>query len=147
MSEEKKIYVDEDWKAQVEAEKESTKQEASEAPSPGTAGAGGLPPASYPMMLTTFATEAMMAMGQIPNPATQQAEVNLEHARYAIDMLEVLREKTKGNLTTEEETMQRDLLHQLRMAFIATQSQAEGAPQGTTPPRPAGEGGESPIIT
>ena len=43
-------------------------------------------------------------------------------ARYAIDMLEMLAEKTKGNLTPGEERGLRDLLHQLRMAFVAVQT-------------------------
>lgn len=142
MSEEqdKKIYVDEDWKSRVTAEKEAARQQgdAPEAPEAseetGPAGAseaelGGdeFPPASFEMLITALATEAMMGMGQIPHPMTGQAQPNISQSRYAIDMLEVLQAKTKGNLDDREDTALSDLLHQLRMAFIAVQSQSPGA--------------------
>ena len=124
MSEEKKIIIDEDWKSSVEAEKEALSQEKDQQ---GTeeAGAAGempqMPPASLEMLLTSLATEAMMSMGQIPKFGTDQLEVNLDQARYAIDMIELLKEKTKGNLSSEEDNGITTLLHQLRMAFIAAQ--------------------------
>ena len=112
MSEEKKIIIDEDWKSQVEAEKEALKHEAeTEAP-----------PASLEMLISTLATEAMVALGQFPHPATQEVSLNPDHARYAIDMLEILQTKTKGNLESGEEKMLQDLLHQLRMLFVAAQN-------------------------
>ena len=123
MSEEKKIIIDDDWKSQVAAEKEALKKEAADkeagaqpeaSDSPGT-----MPPASLELLITTLATEAMVAMGQIPNPATGESSSTPEHARYAIDMLEVLQEKTKGNLTPGEENMLEGILHQLRMAFVS----------------------------
>ncbi|MGI9427530.1 MAG: DUF1844 domain-containing protein [Bythopirellula sp.] len=129
MSEEKKIIIDDDWKDQVAAEKEALKQEAeteepaaTDAPAPGEAPTE-MPPASFEMLVTTLATEAMVALGQFPNPATQESTVSTEHATYAIDMLAMLKEKTKSNLTGGEDTMLTDLLHQLRMMFIAVQSQ------------------------
>ena len=81
------------------------------------------------MLLTSLATEAMMGMGQIPRFGSDKTEVNLDQARYAIDMLEVLKEKTQGNLSAEEEKALTDLLHQLRMAFVAVQ-QAPPSSQG-----------------
>ena len=125
MSEEKKIIIDDDWKSQVAAEKEALKQEAatksSETEKPAADQPPKMPPASLEMLVTTLATEAMVALGQFPNPATQEASVNPEHATYAIDMLAILQEKTKGNLTPDEEKMLTDLLHQLRMMFVAMQ--------------------------
>jgi hypothetical protein len=49
------------------------------------------------------------------------------HARFAIDMIEVIAEKTKGNLTPQEEQGLQQVLHQLRMAFIAISNQAAAA--------------------
>lgn len=137
MNDDKKIIIDDDWKSQVAAEKEALKQEATNAQQsstgdpatgdPATAGEATadssrqMPPASLEMLVTTLATEAMVALGQFPNPATQEVSLNPEHASYAIDMLAMLEEKTKGNLTPAEETMFTDLLHQLRMMFIAVQ--------------------------
>ena len=125
MAEEKKIIIDEDWKSQVEAEKEQLAKGGSDAAAE-AAGAPddaelGWPPASFPMLVSTFATEAMVGLGQIPNPVSNQPEVSPPRAQYAIDMLAVLQEKTKGNLDPGEEAGLEDLLHQLRMAFVTLQ--------------------------
>jgi hypothetical protein len=127
MSDEKKIIVDEDWKSRVAAEKEAAAHKAAEPASPAAGEATSarrpeLPAASFEMLVTTLATEAMIGLGQIPHPMTQELHPDPDQARYAIDMLEMLAEKTKGNLTPGEEHGMRDLLHQLRMAFIAVQS-------------------------
>lgn len=130
MSDEKKIIIDEDWKSTVEAEKEAARRER-EAQATGQGGAATgeaaapgadmpLPPASFEMLVTTLATEAMIGLGQIPHPMTGQMHADGSHARYAIDMLEMLAEKTKGNLTPGEDRGLRALLHQLRMAFVAS---------------------------
>ncbi len=128
MSEEKKIIVDEDWKSQVAAERESLQQATAETPAATGAGetappgdaAAQMPPASLEMLVSTLATEALVALGQLPHPATQRTAKNPAQARYAIDMLEMLQQKTKGNLDAAEERMFTDLLHQLRMLFVAT---------------------------
>jgi hypothetical protein len=132
MSDEKKIIVDEDWKNRVTAEKEAATREHTSQPvdaggsvgEPASAsGRGGelppMPPASFEMLVTTLATEAMIGLGQFPHPMTGKIHADAAQARYAIDMLEMLAEKTKGNLTPGEERGMRDLLHQLRMAFVA----------------------------
>ena len=126
MSEEKKIFVDEDWKSQVEAEKETLANEAEEAPASEQPAVGQMPPVTFEMLLTTFATEAMIAMGQFPNPVTQEIIHSPEHAKYAIDMLQMLDEKTKGNLNEGEQAMMTDLLHQLRMLYVSAEGPAEG---------------------
>jgi hypothetical protein len=126
MSDEKKIIVDEDWKSRVAAEREAVERDSSPTPPrtpPGevaaaTGPAPPFPPASFEMLVTTLATEAMIGLGQIPHPLTQKGHADRGQARYAIDMLEMLAEKTKGNLTPGEELGLGDLLHQLRMAFI-----------------------------
>jgi len=129
MSEEKKIFIDDDWKSQVAAEKEELQREAeekaTEPPQPAPPSQQQGPPASFEMLLTMFATEAMAALGQLPNPVSNEFSVNIEHARYAIDMLQMLEEKTKGNLDPREAKTLEDLLHQLRMLFVAQQPSAE----------------------
>ena len=87
-----------------------------------------MPPASFEMLLTMFATEAMAALGQLPNPLTNEVSINLEHARYAIDMLQMLGEKTEGNLDAGEKKMLEDLTHQLRMLYVAANSPPPAAP-------------------
>lgn len=130
-NQEKKIIIDEDWKAQVEAEKEAAKEkEATAADEPGGSTEGmEMPPASLPMLITTLATQALAAMGQVPDPIEGKAVVRLDVARHFIDTLAVLEEKTKGNLTPEEEQMLTGALHQLRMAYVSVQN-APAAPAG-----------------
>jgi hypothetical protein len=122
MSDEKKIFVDEDWKSQVEAEKEALSHEAEQGKSQPSF-PSDMPPASFEMLVTTFASEAMVALGQVPNPFTNEHTLSWDHARYAIDMLQVLQDKTKGNLSTEEAAMIETLLHQLRLAFVTLQKE------------------------
>ncbi len=136
MPEEKKIIIDEDWKNQVEAEKEQLQREREQ---PAQEPAGGpermrMPPASWEMLLTTLATEAMVALGQIPHPGMEQAEVDLERAKYVIDTLAILEQKTKGNLTEGESQGLEQLLHQLHMAFVAVQRGAGSAGGPGQPP-------------
>ncbi len=123
-SDEPKIIVDDDWKSQVEREKEQLKQAAAdESPSP-LSGNGDsmdeLPPASFMILMSTLATQAMAAMGMLPDPVTGQPSVSLPMAKHFIDLLAMLQEKTKGNLTDEESDHLRDGLHQLRMIYISS---------------------------
>jgi hypothetical protein len=71
--------------------------------------------ASFVMMLTN---NVMVFLGQVPSPLTQQPQVDLEQAHHTIDILMMLREKTRGNLTDEEERFLQELLPQLQMAYV-----------------------------
>ena len=61
----------------------------------------------------------MVALGQIPNPLDNKTEVRLDLAKHAIDMLVIIQEKTMGNLEPEEASLIENMLHQLRMAYVA----------------------------
>ena len=108
MSEEKKIIIDEDWKSQVEAEKEAlkheaeSKQQAKPAADESDVGDPPMPPASFDLLLSTLATEAMVALGVISHPATGKSQLRPNQAKYLIDTIGLLKEKTKGNLTPSE---------------------------------------------
>src|SRR5262245_58920731 len=123
MSDEKKIIIDEDWKSRVAAEKEALAREAhgeatpaeSSRTPPDPAALPPMPPASFEMLVTTLATEAMIGLGQIPHPLTGKVHADPGQAQYAIDMIEMLADKTKGNLSSDEDRGLRELLHQLRM--------------------------------
>jgi hypothetical protein len=82
-----------------------------------------MPPASFEMLVTTLATEALVAMGQVPHPLTGKAELRRNQAQYLIDTLDVLRQKSKGNLTPAEQELIDSVLHQVRMVFIAVANQ------------------------
>jgi hypothetical protein len=123
--EEKKILVDEDWKTQVEREKQETAQEPEAQPKPEvqpTPEVGKLPPANLTTLATTLMTQALASLGQLPNPATGKPEVDLDLAKHMIDTLDVVYKKTEGNRTDDETKLYDNLLHQLRMAFVAAQS-------------------------
>jgi Domain of unknown function (DUF1844) len=64
------------------------------------------------------AQNAALFLGQIPNPKTGEAEVNLDLARMFIDQLEMIQEKTRGNLTNEETMVLRNALSNLQMAYV-----------------------------
>lgn len=123
---EKKIIVDEDWKAEAQKEKEvSTAREKTEKekqqqkePSAEDGKHGPLPPGNFAALVSMLTTQALFAMGMIKTGDDQQKKPDLEMARYNIDMLQTLEEKTKGNLTEPEEQVLKDTLNQIRMAFV-----------------------------
>lgn len=90
------------------------------------------------------AQNAALFLGQIPNPKTGEAEINLDLARMFIDQLEMIQEKTRGNLTNEETMVLRNALSNLQMAFVEVSGGArpesarhgEGAPDTTAQPEP-----------
>ena len=76
------------------------------------------PPATFEFLVHTLFTQALMALGRIPNPITKQAQRNHATARHFIDTLAMLERKTAGNLTTEERHQLEEIQHQLRMMFL-----------------------------
>jgi hypothetical protein len=139
MADEKKIIIDEDWKSQVQAEKDAAAKSkpaaessgaASDAPPSGVMGDAPMPPASLELLLTMLATEALVALGQMPHPATGQVQVHPNQAKYLIDTIDVLKEKTKGNLTPGEQQLIETLLHQLRIVYVDVAGAANGDAAG-----------------
>ena len=74
------------------------------------------------------AQNAALFLGQIPNPKTGQPEINLDLARMFIDQLEMIQEKTRGNLTNEETMVLRNTLSNLQMAYVEAFGTAERPP-------------------
>ena len=138
-SEEPKIIVDEDWKSQVEKEKEQLRQREADASADSNPADPEIPEASFQIFLATLGTQAMAMMGLLPNPeGAGNTQVHLPMARHLIDMIGVLDDKTKGNLSPEEANLLQENLHQLRMAYVAVSRQA-GSPdvdeENGTPPQ------------
>ncbi len=120
---EKKIIVDEDWKAQVEAEKQAAKAAAqAQQTSAEKRAKGPLPPPSLSLLASSLGMQAMVAMGLVVGPDGQKLEVDLDEAKHAIDMLDVLWQKTEGNRTAEETAMLDNLLHELRLSYVQVQA-------------------------
>ena len=76
------------------------------------------PEASFDMLLMQHHTQAMLAMGMIPDPASGQVIKNKSAAKFHIDMLGIIQERTKGNLNQGEEEALNGVLHNLRMMFV-----------------------------
>lgn len=115
---EKKLIIDEDWKKDAQKEKEdlAAKEEAEKKVQKKT-GRGPLPKGDFAALLSMLATQAFFAMGLLKVEG-QEKEPDLEIAKYNIDMLETLEEKTKGNLSKEEQDVLNNILNQLRMAYV-----------------------------
>lgn len=75
-------------------------------------------PASFVNFLSTLATNAAAALGAMPHPATGQRTLDLDSGKFWIDVLSMLREKTKGNLHVKEQRLLESLLADLRMQYV-----------------------------
>jgi hypothetical protein len=84
------------------------------------------------------AQQASLFLGRIPNPQSGQSEVLLEPAKLFIDHLEMIREKTRGNLTAQEAGILNSVLTDLQMAFVQASSTAQ-PPAQPAPTSPAEE--------
>jgi hypothetical protein len=80
---------------------------------------GKMPPATLSSLITILGTQTLMALGQIPDPVSGKPQADLEQANHFIDLLGMLDTKTAGNRTPEEAQLLEDVLHQLRMMYVA----------------------------
>jgi len=122
-----KKRVDESWKEQAEREKQVVEAKAASAPSAGTqdAAASEAPEAGeetakarFDMFVSGLVMETLIAVGDMAHPTTRKQSTNLAQAKYLIDLLGVLEEKTKGNLSVDEDKLLKDALYQLRMRYL-----------------------------
>ena len=86
-----------------------------------------MPPATFATLLNTLAMQAMGQLGVLPDPVTGKPTVNKPIAKHLIDTVEMLEEKTKGNLDDEEQNMLKELLHQMRMVYVSAKETADQA--------------------
>jgi hypothetical protein len=116
-----KLEVDSDWKRQAQAEKErlaSQEPRSAAAAGKGVRSRRELPPADFQGLMESIVAQALLYLGAIPDPTTGRAIVSLEHARYQIDLLGILEQKTKGNLSEEESKLLAETLTALRMQYV-----------------------------
>jgi len=119
--EEKKIIIDEDWKQQARREKEilAAKEQAEKKKAEQQRRARGpMPKGDFAALVSMLVTQAMFSLGILQVEGQEKKEPDLQLAKYNIDMLETIEEKTKGNLTKEEETVLSNMLNQVRMAYV-----------------------------
>jgi hypothetical protein len=153
MSDEKK--VDEDWKrrAQQEREQDSIKVgDKTPEPEPAAPGAKAGPPPKKPSrpskpgadflsLVESLASQALMFMGAVRDPMTGQTHQDLGQAQAMIDLLEMLEDKTQGNLSKEEGEALRQILDEIRMHYVRLSSPPpppgpRGPMMGNRGPRP-----------
>ena len=77
-----------------------------------------LPQVNFPTFIMSLNASALVHLGIIEDPATGQSAKNLPMAKQTIDILSMLEEKTKGNLDKDEEDILRNILYDLRIAFV-----------------------------
>src|SRR5262245_10331043 len=117
---EPKLHIDSDWKAEAQREKERLAQkETKDKPKAGAANhQGELPEANFGVLVTMLEPQAIMGVGAMADRETGRVVVDLEGSRFSIDLLDMLEQKTKGNLIEEEAKELRQLLAELRSRFV-----------------------------
>jgi len=154
------IQIDDDWKAEAQADKAklAEQEQAAGDASDGSAGKGkganALPPADFKGLVGVLASQAVMGLGAMPDPQGRGVMIDLDGAKFAIDLLAVIEEKTVGNLTEEEAKELSGVVVELRARFVqvtqllADQMQSGGPSAGnaTPPSSTSASGGASKII-
>lgn len=77
-----------------------------------------LPPVDFSTFIFSLNTSALLHLGEIADPATGKKEKQIVLAKHTIDVIAMLYEKTKGNLTRDEEALIEHILYDLRMRYI-----------------------------
>ena len=107
----KKDEVDSEAREEIPREEPQTKEERADQDIP-------LPEINLTNFLLSLSTSVLIQLGEVQDPMTNQIEKNLPIAKQTIDLLGMLREKTKGNLTPDEEKLFESLLYDLRMRYV-----------------------------
>ncbi len=73
---------------------------------------------NFPTFIISLSTQALMHLGEIPNPLTGKVEKEIQAAKQTIDIVSLLEEKTRGNLDRGEEKLMEEVLYDLRMKYV-----------------------------
>ena len=133
--------VDEDWKKRAQQEKELDAAKFALPPAPAAPGASaaapptpgvkaGPPNPHFAGLVESLATQALMFMGAVRDPMTGAVHQDMAQAQQMIEMLGMLDEKTKGNLTAQEADMMKQVLDEVRMHFVRLTSPPPPSPKG-----------------
>lgn len=107
--EEQKKNIDESWKEAADKEKANLEKKGKTVP----------PAADFSFFITSLSLQASIDLGILPNPVSGKKEENLSQAKFLVDTLGMLKEKTKGNLSQEEVNLLENVLYELRMQYIS----------------------------
>jgi hypothetical protein len=106
--EENEKKIDESWKERTEKEKQEH----------ATGNISNMPEPDFKLFLSSLGMQALIALGELENPVTNKKESELNQAKYLIDIIGVLKDKTRNNLDKDEEGMLENLLYQLRTLYV-----------------------------
>lgn len=122
----KKIIVDDDWKSEARREKERLAAQESVDP--------GIPPADFASLLNLIVMQAAVGLGMLAGgPGGERIPPDLPVARHFIDLLALLEDKTRNNLTPEEKALLTQVLHDLRLKYVQLSGMMPpGAPGSAT---------------
>jgi len=140
----KEKHVDESWKEQATQEKDElahgkdaqdSGQPSGNAPSEDSSGPTENQEQAVEVNFLNYVTslgfQAMIFMGEIPNPVTEKVEKNLPQAKFLIDTLAMLKEKTEGNLNDQEKMILENSVYELQMKYVQILSAEEPEGEGT----------------
>lgn len=88
----------------------------------GEAAGNDLPPLDFSTFILSLSTSVLMNLGLVENPVTGKTEKEPAVARQTIDLITLLKEKTRGNLSDEETKLVDDVLHELRLWYVKVTS-------------------------
>ena len=127
--------VDKDWKNQIKKEKSEAPPE-KEKPSTGPDSTEGIrtapPPVDLGGLVTGLALQALVSMGQVKTQEGEALPPDLPQAKHLIDTLDMLKKKTEGNVTPEEQALFQEWLYRLHMTY-AEKVQQLSSGEGETP--------------
>ncbi|HQY87114.1 MAG TPA: DUF1844 domain-containing protein [Tepidisphaeraceae bacterium] len=124
------LQIDDDWKKQAQEEKrrlaeQAAAEKAQHAPASAQTDEPRprreIPTASFETLVSTIVTQALYYLGEMGQEAEQTADLDM--AKLQIDTLGVLEEKTKGNITADEQAALDSALYELRMRFVSVATQ------------------------
>lgn len=121
-----RIQIDDDWKAEAAREKQKLAEETKD-----VGRKGPLPDPVFAEIVNMIVMQALVALGGMTTPDGQHIPPDLNLARHHIDVLALLAEKTKGNLTDEEQKLLDSALYEMQMRFVQAASppdSGEGKP-------------------
>ncbi|MBF0492882.1 MAG: DUF1844 domain-containing protein [Deltaproteobacteria bacterium] len=85
---------------------------------PSSKGSSAFPPVNFANFVLSLASSVQMCLGLSPNPFTGKVEKDLPQAKHSLDLMGMIQEKTKGNLTQEEDQLLQVILTDLRLRYI-----------------------------
>lgn len=118
-------HVDESWKDEVAKCKDDAGNCEEGCSCGHDHGEQGMPEVSFLNYVMSMGYQAMIFMGEIPHPMTGKEEKNIQQAKFLIDTMAMLKDKTKGNLNPQEDQFLAGTLYELQMKFVEVSKQGE----------------------